>query len=425
MQKYLLALFLLASLPLSPICAQGNAQAYTERHSFLSTYLQEERSFQVYLPPSYFYNDKSNFPVIYLIDGDYNFYYDTGLIEFMSSVSCKIPEMIVVGISDRGNEGYRRDCTPTASEGNADNFMDFIEKELKAQIKQRYRTSDYDLLIGHSLGGFFATHFLLQRPKAFDTYIAIDPSYWWGDYEISSRADSLFAEKEDLDAQLFISLASTKMMGVRQFVGVLDKHFPNSTKWDFQHYPEENHGSVGIVTVKHALRSLFKGWDLSREEFLALKGAKAVVEHYKQLSDKFSTSFPLPAYAMGNMVYYYHREDKAELEIFEKGVEEYFPSSLDEFRIQVARNYLSKEEHDQAEAIYKLQIQNDLLSFRSYEGLAKIYQQKGELAKAQSMSAKAVEAAKKAKVRQWQLNEILSTHRKIQNGFQGDDLNNN
>ena len=159
----------------------------TERNTIYSQHLGEDRSYQIYLPPSYYYSDKGTYPVIYLVDGDYNFYYQTGIIESLATVSEKIPEVIVVGIADKGNAGYRLNCTmPSVAneKGNSPTFRKFIEEELKPVITEKYRASTYDILIGHSLGGLFVTDYLLENPSAFDSYIAIDPSYWWDDYAI-------------------------------------------------------------------------------------------------------------------------------------------------------------------------------------------------------------------------------------------------
>ena len=78
-----------------------------QKFTLKSTILKTERAYNVYLPPSYFSaNDKATYPVIYVIDGDYNFHYLTGLIEQLSNIGSKIPEMIVVGVSDIGQEDY-------------------------------------------------------------------------------------------------------------------------------------------------------------------------------------------------------------------------------------------------------------------------------------------------------------------------------
>lgn len=379
-----------------------------ERISIQSKVLDEERSIQVYLPPSYYYGDQSNFPVVYLMDGDYNFHYDTGLIELLSSVSEEIPEMIVIGISDKGAEKYRNYCKPTngtEKSGDADRFMSFIEKELKPFVKQNYKTSDYDILIGHSLGGLFATHYFMSNPSAFDAYIAIDPSLWWNDYKAVEDADSVFNGVKELKTQYFISLADTKGMGVMPFVGVLDKYFPNQKQWHFMHFPDESHNSVGLPTIKVALKKLFAGWAMNRDKFMALNGAEDLIDYFVELKTTYHTSFALPVGLLGNVVYYY-RDKPTELDKLEAGIKEHFPASLNEFYVQKALLYFEKAEYDRAAEVYKVNVNLHPGSFKSYDGLAQVYKAKGDIKKAKEMSRKTIDMAKKAKVRQWQLNEL-------------------
>lgn len=384
----------------------------TERQTIYSQHLGEERSYQVYLPPSYYYSDKGNYPVIYLIDGDYNFYYQTAIIESLATVSEKIPEVIVVGISDRGNAGYRLNCTtPSANneKGNSPIFRKFIAEELKPAITKQYRVSTYDILIGHSLGGLFATDYLLAEPTAFDNYIAIDPSYWWDDYVIINRADSLLKKRATLGSRFYVSLADTKQMGVRRFVGVLDKYFPLETDWHFKHYKNENHGSVGLVTVRDALLLIFKDYALTREQFYELESAEKITQYYKDLSAKYATAFPIPPNFLGNILHYYLRKEKTtDLATLEKEIKTHFPNSLNEFYVQFANSYLEKDDLDKAANIFQKSIEQDPLAFKAYDGLSKVYLKKNQLDQAKMYSEKAIEIAKKVRVKQWLLNELQS-----------------
>ncbi|WP_438712284.1 alpha/beta hydrolase-fold protein [Aquimarina muelleri] len=389
-----------------------------ERKSIPSKVLEEERTFQVYLPPSYYSNPKGNFPVVYLIDGDYNFHYDTGLIELLSSVSGRIPEMIVVGIADKGKTKYRRNCTPDyipKREGNASNFMLFIENELKPYIHQNYRASDYEILIGHSIGGVFVTNYMLEKPKVFDSYIAIDPALWLGNYEIINKANTVFKDKKEIGAKFFISLADTKEMGVRQFVGVLDTYFPEEKDWSFMHFENENHNSVGLVTIRKSLEEIFENWEITRQEFYNFKSAQQIIDHYSQLSTDFSTSFSIPSYFLGNAVYYYYKHKKQEdLLILEAEIKNKLPSSIEDFYLQLALNYLENEELDKALDMYDTRIKENPMSFSSYDGISKIYVIQGELKKALQSSKTAIEIAKKCKARQWMMNELYSNLENIQ-----------
>ena len=390
----------------------GNANISTERLSFSSEILQEERHYQIYLPPSYFFSNHGNYPVVYLMDGDYNFYHDSGLIEFLSNVANKIPEMIVVGISDKGSTKYRDYCSPNAasqSGGNANLFMSFLEKELKPMIKKKYRVSDYDILVGHSMGGLFVANHYLERPEVFDNYIAIDPSLWWNNYALTEKADSIFQQKKELKSNLFISLADTQGMGVRGFVGILDKYFAGDPHWHFKYYEDENHGSVHMITIQDALLKLFKDWEVSRSEFYNFKSAQELIDHYKKLNEEFSTQFSLPSYSFGNMMYFYYRRNlTADIELLEKQIKEHFPSSIEEFYIQLARCQMDEEKYEAAAENYNNCLTAAPNSFRAYEGLSKIYFAKKEIQKAKQASQRSLELAKQAKVRQWQMNELQS-----------------
>ncbi len=416
MKKTVLIIFILINC-ISYSQNNSGALISSERNTINSEFLNEERTFQVYLPPSYHFSDKGNFPVVYLIDGDYNFNFDTALIEYLSNVSNKIPEMIVVGISDKGNANYKINCTPTDAsdkKGNATNFMSFIDEELKPYINKNYKASNYSIVIGHSIGGLFVTNYLLENPKSFNTFIAIDPALWWGDYEIIKRADSIYKDKKELDANFYISLADTKQMGVRQFVGVLDKYFPLEENWTFDHYENENHGSVALVTIKSALLDIFKKWSISREEFYAFKNSKELITYYKNISDEFSTKFTLSSYFFSNAIYYYYRTEKWEdLTNMEEEIKQHFPHFLDEFYVLLAQNYLGDSKIEKAENLYKKGILANKNSFKSYEGLSKIYFSKKEYVKAKEESKKSIKIAKQVHVRQWQMNELVSNYEKI------------
>ena len=44
-----------------------------------------------------------------------------------------------------------------------------------------YRTSGFNVLMGHSFGGTFAVYSLLTKPEVFDAYITISPYLHYAD----------------------------------------------------------------------------------------------------------------------------------------------------------------------------------------------------------------------------------------------------
>ncbi len=395
----------------------GDYLMNVERGSFYSETLKMEKSYQVFLPESYNYSNASKYPVIYLMDGDYNFYYQTGVIEMLSNISEKIPEVVVVAISDNGNAGYRLDCTMKTErnpKGNTAIFIDYLEKELKPKIRTTYRVTPYEILIGHSLGGLFATNVMLEKPESFDAYIAIDPSYWWEENLVVATADSLFKGKEDLNANFFVTLADSKQMGVHEFIGVLEKRFPDSKKWNFKYYENETHGSVGMVSVKDGLVKIFEDWELKREKFYELGTATKVIEHYKKLSDQYQGINRIPPLLFSNITYYFFRKNQPkELQLIEAAVQNHFPASQDDFYAKLASYHVETEKYEEAETLLNKSIKTNPFAYKSYDGLSKLFFAKGMPEQAKVHSKTALKIAKQLKARQWQINELESNLVKV------------
>lgn len=386
----------------------------------ISVNLNEEREFQVYLPPSYFFSDKNDYPVVYLMDGDYNFHYVTGVIELMSNVSGKMPECIVVGISDKGASKYRRNCTPNQikeKDGNANNYMKFIENELKPFINNRYRTANYEIIIGHSIGGLFVTNFLLEKPDAFDAFIAIDPAFWPGDFEIINRADSTLnafakasveSNSDDLIQPLYyVSSSGALGMGIDKYVEILKKRFPDNENWCYFNLENENHNSVGLPTIKKSFEAIFNNWSISQSEFIAFDSADEVIDHYKELSSKYSSIVSIHPYFLGNIIYYYfNHEKKEDLLILENGIKEYFPGSMEEFYNQLALNHFENEAYGTALDYYNKSIEYNAHSFNAYKGLSKVYLAQNKHNEALVAGKKSIELAKYLNARQWMMNQL-------------------
>ena len=86
-----------------------------------------------------------------------------------------------------------RDYTPGAGSqdafgrkgGGADAFLDLIEMQMKPAVAALAPLNPGAQAVwGHSLGGLFVLHTLLERPGAFDLYFATSPALWWNEREI-------------------------------------------------------------------------------------------------------------------------------------------------------------------------------------------------------------------------------------------------
>ncbi|KAL7625131.1 hypothetical protein AAE478_004345 [Parahypoxylon ruwenzoriense] len=100
------------------------------------------------------------------------------------------------------------DLTPPApesqeAEGGADEFVEFINDQVKPFIRQRLADTrgaivGKEALYGHSLGGLFCLHNLFTHADTFDCFIASSPSIWWN-REFVLTEEAAFQKKGHVD----------------------------------------------------------------------------------------------------------------------------------------------------------------------------------------------------------------------------------
>ena len=138
--------------------------------SIIRTYLKRIEQYGFSIPRSA-EDSQKKFPVLYVLDGRAHFYSTVGMLHQLSvsNGNTILPEMIVVAIP---NVDRIRDLTPSQvsflpNSGGAENFSDFLEKELFPYIDEKYPTTPYRTLIGHSWGGLFVLNTLIHHPEFF------------------------------------------------------------------------------------------------------------------------------------------------------------------------------------------------------------------------------------------------------------------
>jgi uncharacterized protein len=150
--------------------------------------------------PNNYKESGHEYPVLVVLDAEVNF----GAINYISQRLVKdelIPELFIVGIAYQGDtdeDTYyslrSRDFTPTEDKaqeqrhkdkfksgtGGAENFVKFLSLELFPYLTKNYPVQTEDRTIyGHSFGGLFGTHVLINHPALFDNYLLLSPSIWW------------------------------------------------------------------------------------------------------------------------------------------------------------------------------------------------------------------------------------------------------
>jgi predicted alpha/beta superfamily hydrolase len=347
-----------------------------------SKILNETRRIGVYIPASASNKmfTKQVYPVVYLLDASAHFHSVTGLIQQLSYVSGNtvLPEMIVVGIQ---NTDRTRDLTPTHStssafgqtpemlktSGGADNFLAFIEKELMPYIDSTYPVAPYKMLVGHSFGGLFAIHTLLNKPHLFNSYVALDPSLWWDDQVLAKKAITALKQNTFPAKPFYLAIANvlnTKSdinkilkdtaetsIGIRtafQLAKTLDKYKKTNQPWHWKYYPEDSHGSVPLIAQYDAFRTFFKGHQLTFPIDPTDIHVDLYKNHYQKVSALMGYKVHPPemkVYLMGNRLMVLGMLDKA-YEFLKLNIENY-PASFMVYD-NMGDYYIAKGEKEKA-----------------------------------------------------------------------------
>jgi predicted alpha/beta superfamily hydrolase len=260
-----------------------------KRYTIHSKILNENRNYSVYLPDSYKKNPNKKYIVAYVLDGERTKFFEVaGIVQSMHSsfnLKLQIPELIVVSIE---NTNRTRDFTPTQSlnyldkenitafnsSGRANDFMNFIEKELMPNINTSFRTVSENMIIGHSLGGLFALHCLLENPKLFSYYLLIDPSWFWDHNYIGKKGKEVLEKRTDLKARIFIALANNTLDDKRhykwgmEFFQLLKKNKSPDLKVQLKYFEDEKHLTVPIPATYYGLRYIFQPYEIDMNEVI-------------------------------------------------------------------------------------------------------------------------------------------------------------
>jgi len=434
-----------------------------------SKILNEDRPISVYLPPSYYKNKDQKFPVLYILDGDYNFRYVTGIIELQSGISENIPEMIVVGISGKGTQEYRKNCKPNIKvkdKGNSDKVLLFIEKELFLWINKNYKANDYNIFAGHSIGGIFIINAALKKPTLFNHYIAISPALWWEKKAMHTVANRVLENNPDFQSDVYVSLADEQGMEVSSFLKEVTKsifkydmiiylilllsfvfafilfkksnmnvvikkllfpilsiiigiglsyylryqYYPTNNNFHFKKFTNENHNSVGEPTYKWALNSIFNSIQVDKQYF---DNTEELERYYQDNSSKYQVNFDVPNGLLANTVFYILNSNDEELLKLQKAIENYYPNKLGYYNSLLIKLFVKNKQYDKVEKLIKEAFQKTPLSVDMYKEATNYYIAIKKLENASLFIEQALELSKLQHLRQWEINELIELKEQI------------
>lgn len=291
-----------------------------------SAVLNEDRSYQVYLPDSYGWAKDRRYPVLYVLDGESHFAHTAGSVDYLAAQG-EIPEMIVVAIASTVRI---RDFTQTdwhtnwVGGGGAHNFKQFLSSELLPEIDRAFRTDGFRVLSGHSAGGQFALYCLTSEPSLFHAYIALSPSLDWDDNLPQRSLEKSFESSRRLPAFLYVARSDDSgraLTDYERLVETLKRKSPAAFRWYSQAFPNETHSSIPLLAQIDALRHLYAGYRFHND--MLKKGFPFAQQHFQDVSKTVGWPLGVPEGVVNSLGYAALSQGKTEdaIALFKRNVE--------------------------------------------------------------------------------------------------------
>jgi predicted alpha/beta superfamily hydrolase len=219
----------------------------------------------VSLPAAYNAGD-ARFPVIYILDGDWYFGLAASTVRLLEAVQ-EMPPVIVVSIGYGGDIASQRarrvrEFTPWPVEGlegsgHAGGFFAVLQKQLLPSIESRYRTNGDRTLVGHSLGGLFATYAMTREPEMFQRVVIGSPAL----RDAGPALIKTLSAQTTLPRRVFLGLAEGDFPLIRDSYEQLRTWLataPATVRWSSQDFAGMTHQSVIGPLFARALPWLFR-----------------------------------------------------------------------------------------------------------------------------------------------------------------------
>jgi predicted alpha/beta superfamily hydrolase len=350
-KQIIISAILLLALCLTKIHAQNtqeitNEFVFGKHYTINSLKIGEEREFIVSVPDNY-NNSNKKYPVLYTMDGDWNFNIGViGGIRYLEMLR-EMPEIIVVSVK---NTNRTRDVFPwiltfrdgSKRGGGADNYLSFFREELQPFINANYRTANYRILYGQSNSALTTVYEMFKNPQAYNAYIGSSPSLIRPFRAIS---DSLISNWNGGERYLHIidgGIDSPSLLERNlNFKNKIDSIKPAGITAEYTLRAKEGHVTKNALIL--GLKDLFSGWKF--DESLSEETYSAYINHYEILSHKFNIDFVAPEYelnAFGYRLMNQNDNTKKAIKVFKYIVKKY-PTSWNAYD-SLGEVYLKNDE---------------------------------------------------------------------------------
>jgi predicted alpha/beta superfamily hydrolase len=262
--------------------ANGVTAQQRAGHVIPSKAFGSDRKITVHLPPSYAEDSTRAFPVAYLFDGQFEPYLAmvSGMMDYYSQTNDGV-EMIIVAVhtDDRFEEFVPEAKTdPDDRKTYSTRLTESLEEEVFPFVSSHYRTTDFKLGIGHSLGGTFLLYEAFRDHSPFAAIIAASPNTTVND--MTKMIPQYLDQAPEMTTFLYITGGDTDLMeeaflnSTMQIDSAISARKAVYPDWNFQQYVHANHMETFPQTFNDGYLLFSQKWNLSERDLDAFKGLK-------------------------------------------------------------------------------------------------------------------------------------------------------
>lgn len=272
--------FIICSFLITTSLAQENSSQITlgTNYNFKSTILNEERTIQVYTPDGYSAATQK-YPVLYILDGQQYFLSGVGLLKSIRTPRA-IPEMIVVGISDKQSSRW------TWFGDEKEKFSSFLIEEVIPFINAKYRTNEERIIFGWEGAAYYASELLLKHPEAFNGAILTNGGY--------ASKETVKGFNSSKATYLYMANSKKDIYNIdytEDFHKTLKNHSPQNLIWKYDLQNDEIHESLAHLALYKGLKFYYHNYNSlvfeSIQQYIDLGGMDYLTTYFKERSKRF------------------------------------------------------------------------------------------------------------------------------------------
>lgn len=224
---------------------------------------------RVALPGDYHTASEKEYPVIYVLDGQWNFTLVADIVGKLT-YDGMMPEAVVVAIT-WGGEGdnpsvlRNRDFLLTENplipmSGGADKFLSALTEELAPYVESLYRSNGQRVLMGASFGGVFSSYAMLEEPSAFDAYVALSAPYGVEEPYFTSKLEGIAGSDVLKGKRLFLGVGKldSNKTDVKAFSDTLKELKLTGFRRQFKTFRGVGHAGAEPIANTYGLQFSFK-----------------------------------------------------------------------------------------------------------------------------------------------------------------------